>query len=109
MEITIKGTEKEITGLVREMQNRQSMVIHENRTPSSLTAKSTYEACRKHFGNPLYLCDPQKNTECSKTGCQNSCFMTANKAYAKIDDDGTETRYYYPQLDKIENTELLDG
>nr|DAG80323.1 MAG TPA: hypothetical protein [Caudoviricetes sp.] len=45
----------------------------------------------------LYLCDPQKNTECSKTGCQNSCFMTANKAYAKIDDDGTETRYYYPQ------------
>lgn len=45
----------------------------------------------------LYLCDPQKNTECSKTGCQNSCFMTTNKAYAKIDDDGTETRYYYPQ------------
>lgn len=69
MEITIKGTEKEITGLVREMQNRQSMVIHENKTPSSLTAESIYEACRK----------------------------TIDKVYAEINDDGTETRYYYPQ------------
>lgn len=69
MEITIKGTEKEITGLVREMQNRQSMVIHENKTPSSLTAESIYEACRK----------------------------TTDKVYVEINDDGTETRYYYPQ------------
>lgn len=43
MEITIKGTEKEIAGLVLELQ------IHENKTPSSLTAESIYEACRNHL------------------------------------------------------------
>lgn len=69
MEITIKGTEKEIAGLVLELQNRQSMVIHENKTPSSLTAESIYETCRK----------------------------TTDKVYVEINDDGTETRYYYPQ------------
>lgn len=41
MEITIKGTEKEIAGLVLELQ--------ENKTPSSLTAESIYEACRNHL------------------------------------------------------------
>ena len=45
MEITIKGTEKEIA----ELQNRQSVVIHENKTPSSLTAESIYEACRNYL------------------------------------------------------------
>lgn len=69
MEITIKGTEKEIAGLVLELQNRQSMVIHEDRTPSNLTAESIYEACRK----------------------------TTDKVRVEINDDGTETRYYYPQ------------
>lgn len=69
MEITIKGTEKEIGGLVLELQNRQSMVIHENKTPSSLTAESIYETCRK----------------------------TTDKVCVEINDDGTETRYYYPQ------------
>ena len=49
MEITIKGTEKEIAGLVLELQNRQSMVIHEDSTPSTLTADSIYEACRNHL------------------------------------------------------------
>ena len=49
MEITIKGTEKEIAGLVLELQNRQSVVIHENKTPSSLTAESIYEACRNYL------------------------------------------------------------
>lgn len=49
MEITIKGTEKEIAGLVLELQNRQSVVIHENKTPSSLTAESIYEACRNYI------------------------------------------------------------
>ena len=49
MEITIKGTEKEIAGLVLELQNRQSVVIHENKTPSSLTVESIYEACRNHL------------------------------------------------------------
>lgn len=65
MEITIKGTEKEIAGLVLELQNR----IHENKTPSSLTAESIYEACRK----------------------------TTDKVRVEFNEDGTETRYYYPQ------------
>lgn len=61
MEITIKGTEKEIAGLVLELQNRQSVVIHEN--------ESIYEACRK----------------------------TTDEVRVEINDDGTETRYYYPR------------
>ena len=33
----------------------------------------------------LYLCDPQKNTECPKTICQmpNGCFLTTKKEFAK--------------------------
>lgn len=36
-----------------------------------------YEEC-----GPLYKCDPAKNTECRKTGCQNPCRMTRNKAFS---------------------------
>lgn len=39
---------------------------------------------------PLYLCDPQKNTECPKKGnCQmpNGCFLTKKKAFAATDEN----------------------
>lgn len=30
-----------------------------------------------------YVCDPEKNKECKKTGCQTNCFLTLNPEYAK--------------------------
>lgn len=46
----------------------------------------------------LYLCDPEKNTECSKTGCyhnpnaecekKDGCKATSNKEYAKLTESG---------------------
>lgn len=38
----------------------------------------------------VYLCDPEKNEECTKTHCQNDCFFTKNKEYSK---DGNLYRY----------------
>lgn len=32
-----------------------------------------------------YICDPDKNKECKKTGCQDYCFHTFNKEYARED------------------------
>lgn len=39
----------------------------------------------------LYLCDPQKNTECPKTICQipHGCFFTAKKQFAVTDESRT--------------------
>ncbi|MBR5421030.1 MAG: hypothetical protein IK115_07795 [Lachnospiraceae bacterium] len=31
----------------------------------------------------IYICDPGKNTECSKTACQDLCFHTTKRKYAK--------------------------
>ena len=31
----------------------------------------------------LYECDPDKNVECKKRGCQNPCHRTSHKEYAK--------------------------
>lgn len=31
----------------------------------------------------LYLCDPEKNTECKKSGCQNPCRYTTKVEFAK--------------------------
>lgn len=38
---------------------------------------------------PLYLCDPQKNTECQKTRCQlpDGCFLTTRKEFAVTDEN----------------------
>lgn len=49
MEITIKGTEKEIVGLVLELQNRQIVVTNVSKNPPGLTAGAIYEACRNHL------------------------------------------------------------
>lgn len=35
-----------------------------------------------------YICEPEKNTECSKTFCQEFCKATAFKEYAKRDENG---------------------
>lgn len=37
----------------------------------------------------LYLCDPQKNTECQKGNCQmpNGCFFTTKKEFAVTDEN----------------------
>lgn len=42
----------------------------------------------------LYLCDPQKNTECPKTICQipHGCFFTAKKQFAVTDENGKPTK-----------------
>lgn len=40
---------------------------------------------------PIYFCDPEKNTECSKTGCVingGPCRRTANVNYAVRDKNG---------------------
>lgn len=38
----------------------------------------------------LYLCDPQKNTECPKGNCQipDGCFLTIKKEFAITDKNG---------------------
>lgn len=33
-------------------------------------------------GTLLYVCDPQKNTSCSKMFCQKECRMTSEKQYS---------------------------
>ena len=38
--------------------------------------------------NQVYLCDPDKNTECRKTFCQEFCKATAFEKYAKRDENG---------------------
>jgi hypothetical protein len=35
-----------------------------------------------------YICEPEKNTECSKTFCQEYCKATAFEEYAKRDEHG---------------------
>lgn len=38
----------------------------------------------------LYLCDPQKNTECQKVICQipDGCFLTTKKEFTVTDENG---------------------
>lgn len=63
---------------------------------------NAYEEC-----GPLYKCDPAKNTECSKTSCQNPCRMTKNKAFST---DGVPLTL--EEIEEIEKdkdvTELVD-
>lgn len=43
----------------------------------------------------FYKCDPEKNSECKKTGCQRDCFLTLHKEYSK---DGKEYRFQQGKL-----------
>ena len=33
--------------------------------------------------NYIFLCNPEKNTECKKADCQRSCFFTSHKEFSK--------------------------
>ena len=44
-----KGIEKEVAGLVLELQNRQIVVTNVSKNPPGLTAGAIYEACRNHL------------------------------------------------------------
>lgn len=39
---------------------------------------------------PVYICDPEKNTSCSKEGCKifHLCRCTSNKEFAKTGENG---------------------
>lgn len=44
--------------------------------------------CRKP--GPVYICDPAKNTSCTKEGCKifRWCRCTINKEFSKTDENG---------------------
>lgn len=50
----------------------------------------TIEALQKQLDVALlYICDPKKNTDCSKTHCGGDmCHNTTDIRYAKVDDNG---------------------
>ena len=31
----------------------------------------------------VYVCDPEKNTECSKTSCHDLCWLTTHKEFSR--------------------------
>ena len=55
----------------------------------------------KKNGATLYYCDPEKNTECRKTGCAHVltkteggvCFITLREEYARLDSNGRPMIY----------------
>ena len=54
-----------------------------------------WEESEKMEKKTWYLCDPDKNTECRKTGCvhnaaaiMKSCERTSHPEYAKLDEEG---------------------
>ena len=60
--------------------------------PDDECKKTECHDCRyqKTWWNEEYTvpCDPEKNTECRKTLCQDICFRTTHEEYAKEEDDG---------------------
>ena len=62
---------------------------------------------------PLYLCDPTKNTECSKTSCkfvQNTgeCTDTTKKEFAKLDERGEPIVTYANMEEVIASFDTLE-
>jgi hypothetical protein len=49
----------------------------------------------KDYDPWIYKCDPEKNSECRKTGCQRECFHTLHKEYSK---DGKQYRFQQGEL-----------
>ena len=54
---------------------------------------------------PLYLCDPVKNAECSKTSCRygkntGECTNTTRKEFAKLDERG-ESIVKYANMEEV--------
>ena len=70
----------------------KTSVVHYQGSEYICTGEPTLKSVDKN-GNyafygfkKLYLCDPEKNTECKKSGCQTLCKHTLNKEFAKEGD-----------------------
>lgn len=60
-----------------------------------------YEKLRKQNNKRCYLCDPDKNTSCRKTACQEECFYTTYPKYAVLDTEGNPIVTYDPEKEKM--------
>ena len=56
----------------------------------------------------LYLCDPKKNTTCSKELCQKECKMTTEKKYAKVLIDPLDDMKVYVTSETDLSTSILE-
>lgn len=41
------------------------------------------------YVNPVFLCNPEKNTICNKTICQSGCRYTTHQQFAQLDKHGS--------------------
>ena len=65
-------------------------------TPEAAAAAWNTRACADRGKTPIYLCDREANTECTKSYCVDNggeCRCTLNVVYALKDDNG-EPIYY---------------
>ena len=51
----------------------------------------------------LYICDPEKNTECRKGSCQELCFLTCDPRFKKDEPSFTER---YEQMNALERAQF---
>ena len=64
----------------------------------------TDEEKNKAMMEGLYICDPEKNTECRKgSSCQETCFLTCDARFKKDEPSFTER---YESLNVLEQIEL---
>ena len=74
------------------MMDRYSVIKYKGDTyvcteePKLVTIDPLTGVCAFSGFKKLYLCDPEKNTECKKHGCGEYCFKTFNPEFAKIDE-----------------------
>lgn len=70
---------QKINKITRLMKKPEMIQIHIER-PDTLCAFSGKALCESCKG-PVYLCDPEKNIECSHENCK-SCFFTKDKRFS---------------------------
>lgn len=56
--------------------------------------------CDKENILDLYICDPKKNMECPKYGCQKECFATWCRQFAKEPIQIVDSKDAYEKYDK---------
>lgn len=93
----IAATEEEVLKLEKRDYEANLFRHMKENLDSMVDMASLVKAYEKCW--PLYKCDPDKYTECSKTGCQKQCNMTRKKEFST---DGIPLT-----LEKLEN--LLKG
>lgn len=58
----------------------------------------------------VFLCDPEKNTFCKKSGCQIDCFLTTKREYSrdgfKYCYDGNSLKTYMPEEKGADDPEI---